>query len=74
MRGGMSTTICPCKNCEDRNASCHSTCKDYIDWKKQHDEMVEKERKASGIYPASYGGWVHTYEGYWRNHKTRRKR
>lgn len=70
----MSTMICPCKDCEDRNASCHSNCKDYTDWKKRHDEARERERLLSGVYPASYGGWIHTQQGYWRNYKTRRKK
>lgn len=65
---------CPCKDCQKRNASCHANCNDYIDWKKWHEEAIKKERKASGNYPASYGGWIHTNDGYWRNHKIRRKR
>ena len=40
--------MCPCKDCEKRTASCHANCKDYIDWKKWHDEMADKERKESG--------------------------
>lgn len=68
-------TKCPCKDCERRRPpDCHSTCNDYTDWKKLHDKEREQERLQNGVYPTSYGGWIHTREGYWRNHKTRRKR
>jgi hypothetical protein len=38
----------PCKDCQKRTMACHSSCKDYKDWKADHDnrkaEIVEKER------------------------------
>lgn len=38
----MHTNICPCKNCEDREAGCHVTCAKYIGWKKIEDENKQK--------------------------------
>jgi hypothetical protein len=32
----------PCHGCNDRHASCHSSCKAYMDW---HDEHVQKQRE-----------------------------
>ena len=38
----------PCRYCTDRVVGCHSTCKKYIDWKKEYDERKQKifENKA----------------------------
>ena len=34
----------PCKDCSNRVMSCHSKCKEYIDWKaeyvKEHEEIL----------------------------------
>lgn len=27
----------PCMNCENRHQSCHSTCKQYLDFKKEKE-------------------------------------
>ena len=36
----------PCtKDCEKRNAVCHSVCKEYIDWRKALDEFNEQKVK-----------------------------
>lgn len=66
--------MCPCKDCEKRTAACHAKCTDYIEWQKWHNEKADKERKESGNYPTSYGGWVRTLDGYWRNYKTKTRR
>ena len=29
----------PCKDCVDREPSCHSSCEKYISWKKEFDEQ-----------------------------------
>lgn len=30
----------PCKGCQDRHATCHANCEDYISWKANYDEQV----------------------------------
>lgn len=37
--------IAPCLNCEKRCYKCHSTCEDYISWKKEKREISEKKLK-----------------------------
>ena len=32
----------PCHGCNDRHASCHGSCKAYLDWREQH---VKKQRE-----------------------------
>lgn len=32
----------PCHGCNDRHASCHGSCKAYLDWHEQH---VQKQRE-----------------------------
>lgn len=35
----------PCRDCTTkRNATCHSTCKEYIDWRAGEDELNAKIR------------------------------
>lgn len=38
----MST---PCMNCSKRVVGCHSTCKDYAEFRKDCDKMNEHRRK-----------------------------
>ena len=33
---------CPCKDCKDRNAECHSTCEPYLEYEKQKMETRNK--------------------------------
>lgn len=38
-----------CKNCDKRYIGCHSTCREYIDWKTDRDrknEIARKKRQA----------------------------
>ena len=28
----------PCRNCEERHATCHSECERYITWKAAHEQ------------------------------------
>lgn len=39
---------CPCKDCQNRKEYCHSTCKDYADFRKQLDEI--KNAKEKDVY------------------------
>lgn len=32
----------PCKNCQERYVGCHSTCKPYLDYKKQIEDIHKK--------------------------------
>jgi hypothetical protein len=34
-----------CMNCKERHANCHSTCKEYIEWKANHEERKATIRK-----------------------------
>lgn len=34
----------PCKDCPDRYPGCHAKCEKYKAWKKEWDEIKEKER------------------------------
>lgn len=37
--------VTPCKDCTKRNASCHSSCKDYLGWKDEINKYNEQRRK-----------------------------
>lgn len=45
----------PCKLCvaPKRYPGCHSKCKEYIDWKAEHDRLRDEERtrKQTEYYP-----------------------
>lgn len=32
----------PCKECTERQAECHSTCKKYSEWKTDHEAKRER--------------------------------
>lgn len=34
--------VSPCKGCERREVGCHSSCGDYVEWRKKRDEMLTK--------------------------------
>lgn len=42
----ITMRVCPCKGCvpPKRNSTCHSECKDYKDWKNEHDQHVAEDR------------------------------
>ena len=48
----MSSQTCPCLGCvpPKRNASCHSSCSEYIDWKTKHDAKTAKIKEAKQEY------------------------
>lgn len=33
----------PCKDCERRYLGCHSECKDYIEYSRERNEMLNKK-------------------------------
>lgn len=35
-----------CKSCKERTPGCHGTCEHYIDWRKNYDKEVERQRIA----------------------------
>lgn len=36
----------PCdKNCPKRSATCHASCKDYIDWSDERKKMLDAQYK-----------------------------
>ncbi len=40
----LDTSKIPCKrDCENRNVTCHATCKKYIDWKLEQEVEKMKE-------------------------------
>lgn len=39
----------PCKDCEKHTPGCHSTCEEYIQFRKERDEMLNKKREESRI-------------------------
>lgn len=39
----------PCKNCNDRNSMCHSTCVNYIQYKKEVDRIRDKRGEAKEL-------------------------
>lgn len=39
----------PCYKCPKRTSKCHSTCKDYADWKTERDEYLAEQRKQRDI-------------------------
>ena len=36
---------CPCRHCSERNATCHSTCKKYLNWSKIQREITYKKQQ-----------------------------
>lgn len=33
----------PCRDCEDRNETCHATCEKYLTWAKTRKEALQKD-------------------------------
>ena len=46
-------TAAPCRECEHRRIGCHAHCKDYLEFKKQRDEINEAHRKEKLKYDMS---------------------
>lgn len=34
----------PCRDCNNRTATCHATCHEYSAWKKEYDALQAKVR------------------------------
>lgn len=44
------STIAPCKDCQDRSATCHATCEKYLTWSKRQTELRDEDaRKRSRV-------------------------
>lgn len=56
----------PCGKCNHRFDYCHSSCKEYLDWKKYQDEIREKV-KADRMKNADI------YRFHFRNYKPSKK-
>lgn len=57
---------CPCdKKCANRSSNCHANCKQYKEWKHEHEKAKEQFR-LKNRNPNSGGRWVKTQDGYWR--------
>lgn len=54
----------PCKNCQDRSVSCHSSCSLYLTWKSEHEKQKENERKQKELERV----------GIWSNYLRRRRK
>lgn len=66
--------IPPCKNCKDRNATCHieGNCAEYDKFRKDYEEWVNTvkvERDLNAIYLSCVIGWRDTALRDKRNHK-----
>ncbi len=35
----------PCKDCKNRELYCHASCKLYIEWKQEQDEVLQEIKK-----------------------------
>ena len=48
----MGVRTCPCKGCTaetGRNSQCHSTCKRYLEWRRELDEINAIKRKQTDM-------------------------
>ena len=37
--------VCPCKDCDKRNADCHSICRAYKEWSKENEKMRDERNE-----------------------------
>lgn len=48
----------PCKDCQKRHAGCHSECKEYAEYKAEHEkrkaEVEQKKRDESALWDLSH--------------------
>lgn len=48
----------PCKDCNDRTQTCHSTCEAYLEYRSARDKMLEdRERERIGAAVADEANW-----------------
>ncbi len=43
----------PCKDCDRRHPGCHARCRDYGEWRIEHDAMVKAKHEESELYKDS---------------------
>lgn len=52
----------PCKkDCPRRNSTCHSVCKDYIDWKARREQIreeIRKEKELDAVFAKMARKWA----------------
>lgn len=61
----------PCVNCKERSIGCHSTCKDYIGWRKLLDDKKAKYLESKVKNKVIYKGEFLGDEGLMSNSKFR---
>ena len=53
---------CPCKDCKRRFLGCHSSCGDYISWKKLKDyDREQRQRKIMEEYDYAFSRRMERY-------------
>lgn len=50
----------PCYKCEKRVPGCHSTCKFYVEWKKNYTQEAEKAKKMREMDKRNMRDEIHT--------------
>ena len=45
---------CPCQDCVERNATCHSNCGKYINWREEYRKEMELAKQRSLRHSAGY--------------------
>lgn len=66
------TTNAPCKDCTDRETTCHVTCGKYITWAKRQEELRESDRKKRNNQAAEWARDRSQRKMMWeRRHKSR---
>lgn len=56
----------PCKDCPNRHPGCHGSCEKYQIWRKEWEQLKERERQRKGVYrpPKNPDFVVHRIKGY----------
>ena len=58
----VDNSDCPCKDCINRYAGCHSRCVRYIDWNQLHAIKILKVKQEQAASTAFYEGSVRRSE------------
>lgn len=45
---------CPCRDCKNRNAICHSDCGKYKEWRKNYDAEMKEAKKRNVSHSEKY--------------------
>ena len=56
----------PCKDCPNRHPGCHGSCEKYQTWRKEWEQLKERERQRKGVYrpPKNPDFVVYRIKGY----------